>query len=360
MTFEALRPDEIVTLTMTYKHLFFDDYSEGAHPRIIEALQRTNLQQEPGYVMDSFALAATKSIQERFGVSGADVHFVASGTQANLCVLSAILKPYESVIAAETGHISTHETGSIEATGHKINTVKGQDGKVRPHEIQDMVEMHDFDQMVLPRAVYISHSTELGTVYTTAELTAISEKCKELGLFLYVDGARLGAALSSKACDISPETFASLVDVFYIGGTKNGALIGEAIVILNQQLKDHFRFNLRQRGALLAKGRAVSLQYQELFRDNLYFEIAQHANGLAQKLAVGIKECGYQLLVDAPTNQVFPIFPNDIIERMQREYGFHFWEKFDEEHSVVRLVTSWATEESDVSEFLNALKVCAR
>ena len=345
---------------MTYKHLFFDDYSEGAHPRIIEALQRTNLQQEPGYVMDSFAVAATKSIQERFAIPGADVHFLTSGTQANLCVLSAMLKPWESVIAAETGHINTHETGSIEATGHKINVVKGEHGKVRPHEIQDMVEMHDFDQMVLPRAVYISLSTELGTVYTTAELTALSDKCKEHNLYLFVDGARLGAGLSSKACDLSPETFASLIDVFYIGGTKNGALIGEAVVIVNQQLKDHFRFNLRQRGALLAKGRAVSLQFQELFRDNLYFDIAQHANGLAQKLAAGIKECGYQLLVDAPTNQVFPIFPNDIIERMQREYGFHFWEKSDEDHSVVRLVTSWATEETDVAEFLAGLQACSK
>jgi threonine aldolase len=341
---------------MTHKHLFFDDYSEGAHPRILEALQRTNLQQEPGYVMDSFAIEATRLIRERFGTPEADVHFVASGTQANLCVLSAMLKPWESVIAADSGHINQHETGSIEATGHKINAVKGENGKVRPKEIQEMVEMHNFDQMVLPRAVYISQSTELGTVYTTAELTAVSEKCKEHGLYLFVDGARLGAAFGARAGDLDPPTLARLVDVFYIGGTKNGALIGEAIVIVNPQLKDHFRFNLRQRGGLLAKGRAVSLQFQELFRDDLYFDIAKRANALAEKLAAGIKQCGYQLLVDAPTNQVFPIFPNDLIERLQQEYGFHFWEKFDEEHSIVRLVTSWATEESDVSEFLNALQ----
>ena len=341
---------------MTYKHLFFDDYSEGAHPRILEAFQRTNLQQEPGYVMDSFAVEATKSIQEKFGSPDADVHFVASGTQANLCVLSAILKPYESVIAADSGHINQHEAGAIEATGHKINSVKGEDGKVRPHEIQEQVEMHNFDQMVVPRAVYISQSTELGTVYTTAELTALSEKCKEHGLYLYVDGARLGAALTAKGGDLDPATLARLVDVFYIGGTKNGALIGEAIVIVNQHLKDHFRFNLRQRGGLLAKGRAVSLQFQELFRDNLYFEIAQHANTLAQQLAAGIQKCGYRLFVAAPTNQVFPIFPNKVIERLQQNYGFHFWEKFDEQHSIVRLVTSWATEEAHVSGFLEALR----
>jgi threonine aldolase len=341
---------------MTYKHLFFDDYSEGAHPRILEAFQRTNLQQEPGYVMDSFALEATRLIQERFASANADVHFVASGTQANLCALSAILKPYESVIAADSGHINQHEAGAIEATGHKINTVKGEDGKVRPHEIQEQIEMHNFDQMVVPRAVYISQSTELGTVYTTAELTALSEKCKEHGLYLYVDGARLGAALTAKGGDLNPATLARLVDVFYIGGTKNGALIGEAIVIVNQQLKDHFRFNLRQRGGLLAKGRAVSLQFEELFRDNLYFDIAQHANTLAQQLAAGIQKCGYRLFVEAPTNQVFPIFPNAVIESLQQDYGFHFWEKFDEQHSIVRLVTSWATQKAHVSEFLEALQ----
>ena len=341
---------------MTYKHLFFDDYSEGAHPRILEALQRTNLQQEPGYVMDSFAIEATRLIRDKFSVPEADVHFVASGTHANLCVLSAILKPWESVIAAETGHINTHETGSIEATGHKINAVKGQDGKVRPHEIQEQVEYHDFDQMVLPKAVYISQSTELGTVYTAAELTALSEKCKEHGLYLFVDGARLGAGLTAKGGDLDPKIFASLVDVFYIGGTKNGALIGEAIVIVNDQLKNHFRFNLRQRGGLLAKGRAVSLQFQELFRDNLYFDIAQHANTLAQQLAAGVEKCGYKLFVDAPTNQVFPIFPNALIEKLQQDYGFHFWEKFDEQSSVVRLVTSWATEEAYVTGFLADLQ----
>ncbi len=346
---------------MPYKYLFFDDYSEGAHPRILEALARTNLQQEPGYVMDSFALEAADFIRERFGSpQAAEVHFVASGTQANLAVLGAILKPYESVIAGDFGHINTHESGSIEATGHKINAVKGQAGKVLPDEVQDMVEMHNFDQMVVPRALYISQSTELGTVYTSAELTALSEKCKEHGLYLYLDGARLGAALASRECDLTPETLAKLVDVFYIGGTKNGALIGEAIVIVNPELQDHFRYNLRQRGGLLAKGRAVSLQFLELFRDGLYFEIARQANDLAEQLEAGIRECGYQILVEAPTNQVFPIFPNPVIERLQQEYGFHVWEKFDAQNSVIRLVTSWATRENAVSEFLSTLRTCVQ
>ena len=345
---------------MTHKYLFFDDYSEGAHPLILSALSRTNLQQEPGYVMDSFALEATGFIRERFDCPQADVHFVASGTQANLAVLASILKPYESVIAGDFGHINTHESGSIEATGHKINPVRGEAGKVRPEEVQDMVDMHNFDQMVVPRAVYISHSTELGTVYNQAELAALSEKCKEHGLYLYVDGARLGAALASEQCDIDPETLANLVDVFYIGGTKNGALIGEAIVIVNPVLQDHFRYNLRQRGGLLAKGRAVSLQFLELFRDDLYFEIAKHANALARRLAAGIRECGYEIFVEAPTNQVFPIFPNPVIEQLEQDYGFHVWEKFDAQSQVVRLVTSWATEENAVSEFLTTLKACAR
>jgi threonine aldolase len=345
---------------MPYKYLFFDDYSEGAHPSILDALGRTNLQQEPGYVMDSFALEAAGFIRERFGCPQADVHFVSSGTQANLAVLSSILKPWESVIAAETGHINTHEAGSVEATGHKVNTVKGHHGKVRPAEIEGMVELHNFDQMVVPRAVYISQSTELGTVYTSAELTALSGKCKEHGLHLYLDGARLGAALASRACDLSPETVAKLVDVFYIGGTKNGALIGEAIVIVNPELQDHFRYNLRQRGGLLAKGRAVSLQFLELFRDNLYLEIARHANDLAEQLESGIGDCGYQILVEAQTNQVFPILPNRVIERLQQEYGFHVWEKLDAQNSIIRLVTSWATRENAVSEFLSTLRTCVQ
>ena len=344
---------------MAYKHLFFDDYSEGAHPRILEALLRTNLQQEPGYVMDSFALEAAGFIREKFDVPQADVHFVSSGTHANLAVLSSLLKPYESVIAAESGHINTHEAGAIEATGHKINTVKGVEGKVTPAEIEDVIEEHNFDQMVLPKTVYISQSTELGTVYTHAQLEAVSQKCKARGLYLYVDGARLGAALSSPACDLDPKILATLVDVFYIGGTKNGALIGEAIVIVNPDLNDHFRYNLRQRGGLLAKGRAVSLQFLELFRDDLYFEIARHANELARQMAAGIRDCGYQIFVEAPTNQVFPIFPNTLIECLQKEYGFHVWEKFDAQNSVVRLVTSWATQEQAVLEFLTTLRKCA-
>jgi threonine aldolase len=341
---------------MPYKYLFFDDYSEGAHPRILEAFSRTNSQQEPGYVMDSFAVEAAGLIRDAVANPEADVHFVSSGTQANLVVLASLLRPYESVIAADSGHINVRETGAVEATGHKIHTVEATDGKLTPEAIRKIVEAHNFEQMVIPRAVYISQSTEVGTIYNRQDLEDLSKTCGERGLYLYVDGARLGAALASPSSDLDIETLASLTDVFFIGGTKNGALIGEAIVIVNPALKENFRYHLRQRGALLAKGRAVSLQFRELFTDNLYFEIAAHANAMAQKLAQGIKECGYRFLVDSPTNQVFPILPKKVVARLQADYGFHVWADVDSETSVIRLITSWATPQKAVEGFLHDLK----
>jgi threonine aldolase len=341
---------------MAYKYLFFDDYSEGMHPRILEAFARTNMQQEPGYVMDSFAIEAAQFIKSKIDQPDADVHFVSSGTHANLSIIAALLKPYESVVATNAAHINTHETGAVEATGHKINTVETRDGKLTPEAIKQMVALHNFDQMVIPRAVFISQATELGTIYSQQELAAISETCKQHQLYLYADGARLGAALASSSSDLDIATFARLVDIFYIGGTKNGALVGEAIVIVNPALKENFRYHLRQRGALLAKGRAVSVQFLELFKDDLYFALARHADEMAQKLADGIKKLGYQFLVDSPTNQVFPIFPKQLIEKLQASYGFHVWEEINGEHAAIRLVTSWATPESAIREFLTDLK----
>lgn len=341
---------------MVYKFLFFDDYSEGAHPRILEAFSRTNIQQERGYIMDSFAIEATELIRNKINNPDADVHFVSSGTHANLVVLASLLRPYESVIAATSGHINLHETGAVEATGHKINAVEPNDGKVTPQEVERIVAMHNFDQMVKPRAVYISQSTEVGTIYSKRELEELSRICKKHNLYLYIDGARLGAALASSLSDLDMESLAKLTDIFYIGGTKNGTLIGEAIVIVNPTLKENFRYHLRQRGALLAKGRVVSLQFLELFKDNLYFDIARYANEMAQKLTNGIKECGYEFLVDSPTNQIFPILPNIIINKLQKEYGFHLWQTVDTEKSVIRLVTSWATPDSAVKEFIATLK----
>lgn len=341
---------------MNNKYYFFDDYSEGAHPRILEALSRTNFQQERGYGTDSFALEAERLIKEKIGKPDAKVHFVSSGTHANLICVSSLLKSYESVIAPDNGHAHVHEAGSIEATGHKINVVPAVAGKVTPEAIREVLTTHTNEQMVMPRAVYISQTTELGTVYSKTELQNLYNICKENGLYLFIDGARLGSALMAKNGDLSLKDIANLCDIFYIGGTKNGALIGEAIVIVNPDLQENFRYHLRQRGALLAKARAVSVQFVELFTDDLYLQNAKHANDMAQKLASGLKECGYNFLNEPTTNQIFPILPKTVIEKLEKEFGFYEWSKIDEHHSAIRLVTSWATKESAVDEFVKLLK----
>lgn len=338
-----------------YKYFFFDDYSEGAHPRILEAFSRTNLQQERGYGIDSFAIEAERLIKEKIGKPQAKVYFVSSGTHANLICVASLLKPYESVIAPDNGHANVHEAGAIEATGHKINVVPGIAGKIIPKAIQEIVASHTDEHTVKPRAVYISQATELGTVYSKKELQDLYDICKKSGLYLYIDGARIGNAVMSKNSDLDLRDIANLCDIFYIGGTKNGALLGEAIVIVNPNLQENFRHHLRQRGGLFAKARAVTVQFAELFRDNLYLENAKHANDMAEKLAAGIKKCGYSFLNEPVANQIFPIFPNKIIEKMEKEFGFYVWSKIDADNSAVRLVTSWATKESAVDEFLDEL-----
>lgn len=339
-----------------YKYSFQNDYSEGAHPRILEALARHNLVQESGYCEDRYCLEAAQFIREKIEQPNAEVHFVSSGTQANLIVLSSFLRPFESVIAVDSGHICVHETGAVEVTGHKIHPLKGRDGKVTVAEIRALVAEHYFEHMVRPRAVYISQSTELGTIYSAGELKELSAACKELKLILYLDGARLGCALTSKSADLSLPQLAGLVDALYIGGTKNGALIGEAIVILNPRLQPDFRYMLKQRGGLLAKGRLLGTQFLELFRDDLYFDLARHANQMAERLASGITDLGYGFQIESPTNQIFPIFPNPVIEKLSEMYRFYTWGKVDEHHSSVRLVTSWATPESAIDNFLIDLR----
>lgn len=341
------------------KYSFFNDYSEGAHQNILNALTETNLVQETGYGEDSFSLQAATLIKEKTGNPDADVHFVSGGTQANLIVLASILKSFEAVIAVNTAHICVHEAGAIEATGHKICTVMSKDGKIRPEQIQAVYDEHSDEHMVKPRVVFVSHSTEVGTVYLKHELQAISEVCKRNGLYLYLDGARLGSALTSSQSDMSLAEVSSLVDVFYIGGTKNGALLGEAIVINNTQLKENFRYHLKQRGALLAKGRVLGVQFLELFKDDLYLKLAKHANVMAGKLTQGIREQGYEFLTDSTTNQIFPIFSSSLIEKLKDLYGFYIWSKIDEEKSSIRLVTSWATKEEAIDRFLEDLKTLA-
>lgn len=338
------------------KYSFFNDYSEGAHPRILEALSKTNPVQQTGYGEDEYCLEATRLIKEKIDNAKVDVHFVSGGTQANLIVISALLKPYESVIAASEGHINTHEAGAVEATGHKIDFVVKEDGKLVPEDVLNLVESHKDEHMVKPKVVFISDSTEVGTIYTKKELEALSEVCLANNLYLYLDGARLGSALTAKGNDLTLTDIARLTDVFYIGGTKNGALLGEAIIIVNNDLKAEFRRNLKQRGALLAKGRVLGLQFLELFKNDLYFDLARHANQMAEKLSQGISDLGYIFLTDSPTNQIFPILPNVVIEKLSKVYGFYVWGKVDDKNSSIRLVTSWATNEIVVDEFLGDLK----
>jgi len=341
-------------------HSFRNDYSEGAHPSILKALLETNMDQEDGYGEDSHCLRAKELIKERIGKPDADIHFVPGGTQANLIVISSILRPHESVISADSGHINTHETGAVEATGHKINAVASQDGKLTPLDIERVLKEHYFEHMVKPAMVYISNSTEVGTFYNKKELKAISDYCKKEGLYLFADGARLGSALCAEGNDLTIEEFASLVDVFYIGGTKNGALIGEAIVINNEALKPCFRYVMKQRGALLAKGRILGLQFEELFKDDLIFKLANHANNMAAKLTHGIKDLGYGFMADSTTNQIFPILPNAVIKKMMESYGFYEWCVIDQNNTALRLVTSWATGADAVKSFLSDLKLLSQ
>ncbi len=338
-----------------YQYSFFNDYSEGAHPQILAALSHSNLIQEPGYGNDSICREAVSLLQEKIGNPEADIHFVSGGTQANLLAFSAMLQPYESVIAPASGHIAVHETGAIEATGHKINITPVTDGKLLPLDIQHILDTHTDEHMVKPRAVFISQATEIGTIYQKKEIKAISEICRKNQLYLYVDGARLGSALASTEADITLPELSQCVDMFYIGGTKNGALLGEAIIINNPVLKANFRYHLKQRGALLAKGRILGTQFLELFKQDLYFDLATHANAMAAQLSAGIRKKGYQFLSASSTNQIFPILPNTVIEQLKINYGFYVWSKIDAEHSAIRLVASWATKASAVDDFLAEL-----
>ena len=347
---------------MAYQHLFFDDYSEGVHPRILAALGNSNLQQERGYSADTFTAEAQALIKTKIGQPNATIHFVATGTQANIVCLASMLKPFESVIAENNGHIYVHETGAIEATGHKINGVNGEHGKLTSAAIQSVLDQHAGDQqMVKPKVVYISQPTELGTMYSLSEIQALFQLCQQHDLFFYIDGARLGHALASHAADFTLAELAAHCDMFYIGGTKNGALMGEAIVVVNPLLQKDFVYHLRQRGALLAKARSVSIQFAELFRDNLYTETAAHANRMAQQLLVGIRALGLPLMHETSANQLFPVLPDRLIEQLKTRYGFHVWCKAQQPgHSVIRLVTSWATPETAIVEFLQTLTLACR
>ncbi len=335
---------------------FRDDYSGGGHPEILEAILRTNSEQQDGYGNDDYTKEAVDILKNKIENNNVDIHFVVGGTQANLIGISSILRPYESVISADTGHINTHETGAIEATGHKINIVNSENGKLTPEDIQKVLEEHNSEHMVKPRVVFISNSTEMGTLYKKRELEELYSFCRSKGLLLYLDGARLGVALSSNENDLTLKDISELVDIFYIGGTKNGALFGEAMVITNDRIKENFRYNIKQKGALLAKGRLLGIQFGKLFKDDLYFSLGEHSNSMARKLGENIKRLGYTFLTGIETNQIFPVLPNSIIEELSKKYLFYTWSKIEGEMSAIRLVTSWDTMEEMVDQFISDLE----
>ena len=339
---------------------FRNDYSEGAHPKVMEALADTNLEQTDGYGMDPRCQSAAALIRDLCKAPDADIHFLVGGTQANLVVIDAFLQSYEAVIGAHTSHINTHETGAIEATGHKVCSIYAPDGKLTPALVEEVLSQHNgTEHMVLPRMVYVSDSTEIGTIYTKAELAALRRCCDEHGLYLFLDGARLGSALTSPDNDLTLADIAALTDVFYIGGTKNGVLFGEALVLSNAAPKAHFRWHMKQRGAVLAKGRLLGIQFQTILEDGLYFDIARHANEMAFRLRDGIAALGYPFPVPSPTNQQFPVLPNAVIGQLEaRGYQFEAQEAVDAEHTCVRFVTSWATPESAIDAFLKDLADC--
>lgn len=338
---------------------FSTDYTEGTHPRILQRLAETNMEQTAGYGEDPHCERARALIRAACQDETLDVHFLVGGTQTNFTVISAALRPHQGVISAVTGHINVHETGAVEATGHKVLALPAPEGKLTAEQIRTYVRDHyedeSFEHIVQPGMVYLSNPTELGTIYTKAELTEISAVCKETGLYLFLDGARLGYGLTCRENDLTLPDIAALTDVFYIGGTKVGALFGEAVVISNPALKKDFRYLMKLRGGMLAKGRLLGIQFEVLFEDGLYFEIGRHGAAMAEKLRDALSELGIPCLVDSPTNQLFPVFSNEFIEKLHEEFAFEFYRKVDDAHSSVRFCTSWATKEEAVDQLIERL-----
>jgi len=339
---------------------FNSDYTEGCHPAILERLAETNMEQTPGYGTDEHCKHAAELIKAACNAPDADVHFLVGGTQTNVTVISSALKHYQGVITANTGHINVHETGALEACGHKCLVLDTPDGKLTAEIIEKYVKAHfaddSFEHIVQPKMVYISNPTEVGTIYKKAELEAIYDACKENGLYLFMDGARLGYGLASRENDMTLADVAALTDVFYIGGTKVGALFGEAVVITNDELKPDFRYNIKQRGGMLAKGRLLGIQFETLFEEDRYMEISRHAARLAEKLKDELTAAGITFMVDSPSNQQFPILPDTVLDELRKKYSFEFNGKMDADHSAVRFCTCWATKEENIDALLADIK----
>ena len=339
---------------------FNSDYLEGAHPLIMQRLMATNLEQTPGYGEDAHCERARDIIRELCQAPAADVHFLVGGTQTNFTFLSAVLKPWQGVISADTGHIAVHETGAVEATGHKVIALPNRDGKLSAAQVSEYCHLHFSDEshehMVMPGAVYISNPTEVGTLYSRQELLDLRKVCDRWNLILFLDGARLGYGLASPANELDLPFIAQVTDAFYIGGTKQGLLFGEALVITRDAIRPNFRYVVKQKGGMLAKGRLLGVQFEAALEGGLYMDMARHAIDLAMKLREALRDMGVQFLVDSPTNQQFPILPNALLEALGRDYSFATIERVDAGRTAIRFCTSWATRDEDVDALIGDLK----
>ena len=339
---------------------FTSDYTEGCHERILERLVQTNFEQTSGYGTDGHCQAAAAHIRRECAREDIQVHFLVGGTQTNMTLIAAALRSHQGAVCAESGHIHVHETGAVEATGHKCLTLPSPDGKISAAQVAELVRLHRSDESmehtVQPKLVYISNPTEYGTIYSLQELEEMNRVCRELGLYLFLDGARLGYGLRCQENDVTMADLARLCDAFYIGGTKVGALFGEALVLTNAALQEDFRYIIKQHGGMLAKGRLLGIQFEVLFEDGLYWTISDHALKMADRLRQAIVEAGLPFQVDSPTNQLFPVVPDALLEKLRQKYAVTYMNRVDENHSCIRLCTSWATKEEYVRSFCEDLK----
>lgn len=338
---------------------FENDYSEGAHEKILQRFLETNFVQVPGYGNDPYSESAKEKIRAACQCPQAEIFFLTGGTQTNAVVIDSMLQAYEGVVSAQTGHVNAHEAGAIEYTGHKVMPLLQYDGKMKAEDLESLLKTfwqdESHEHMVFPGMVYISHPTEYGTLYTKQELTDLSAVCRRYHIPLYLDGARLGYGLMSRQTDVTLPDIAELCDVFYIGGTKVGALCSEAVVFTKNNMPKYFLTHVKQHGALLAKGRLAGVQFDTLFTDNLYFEISKHAIDMAELLKQGLAEKGYPFFIDSPTNQQFIILEDEKMETLKEQVRFCFWEKLDDTHTVVRFATSWTTPEENIRKLMELL-----
>lgn len=338
---------------------FENDYNEGVHPELLRAIVSTNEDNQAGYGMDDYTTNAIVKIRQATGCPKAQVQFLAGGTQTNQIAIDSLLKSYEGVISADTGHIATHEAGAIEFVGHKVLGLPHTNGKITAADVKDYLETFygdgNHEHMVFPGMVYVTHPTEYGTLYTKSELKELAEICSKYEIPLFLDGARLGYGLAAKETDVTLKDIATYCDGFYIGGTKLGAMIGEALVYTKNNMPNHFQAFVKQHGALLAKGRFMGLQFDAFFTDDLYLKIGEHALNLAEQLKKLLKEKGYQFYLESPTNQQFVIIENNQLQELQKTVAVSFWKKYDDNHTVVRFATSWSTTQEDIDALAKVL-----